>query len=1031
MNKRVLRKGIVWLFLIGAYPILVKNINAQNFGKNKVQYEHFDFEILTSNNFKVHHYLENEESAKTVAELCELWYKRHQVVFKDTFRTKNPFIVYNNHADFQQNTVIQTLIGTGTHGVTEALRTRVIVPFLESNKETSHVIGHELVHVFQFNILKQEDSLFLGNVQNIPLWMVEGMAEYLSVGRSDLQTSIWMRDAVLQNDIPTLKDMTRNPYKYFPYRYGHAFWVFVTGLWGDAIMKPLFVNTAKYGYERGIKLTLGVTPEKLSQAWERALKETYKPYIAKTNSNIAGEKVFWSENAGRLNIAPSISPNGQHLVFLSDRDVISIDIYMADPQKKEIEKRLTGAVQRPYVDEYMYLGSAGTWSPDNTKYAMSTFIKGRNQLIIVNVETKEFVKKIKINNVPSFSNPSWSPKGNKIVFSGLVQGQSDLFMYDLDTEETTQLTDDRYSELHPHWSPDGDRIVFIADRGKETDFNKNQFSSYNICVYDYKSDSVEVIDVFPGADNVNPYFSSDGKSIYFLSNADGFRNLYQYEIESRRTFKLTDYYTGIIGMTELSPAFTMARETGDIVYSVYRKGEYVLYKVNETEFLRTLVNSNEVDFRPMALPTLEKPPTNYVAQQLESYGLLDSMIFKEKPYKPEFQLEYIGSSGVGVGVSQFGTAMAGGVNMLFSDMLKRNQIYAALQVNGQIEDIGGAVNYINQSRRFNWGGGFLHFPYRYDDFRYISYDTSLIKTYRTFIDEVSLFSYYPISKNQRLEGGLGYTHYGVSLEVDTIIYTPVGRLVKRDKNPPEEDEFDPFGVLNSYIAYVGDNSHFGLTSPLKGYRYRFQVKQYFQLNKDINFDDIRFLSVSADYRKYFYTKPLGFGIRLLHYGRYNVDLADQTLVYPLYIGYNYFMRGYASGSFQNCTGDCFNINRLAGNKMALMNAEVRLPFTGPKRLAFIGSKFLYSDLVLFFDGGIAWNEGDNIRFNWKINDKWIDEEREEDNNSLYRIPVYSAGISLRINLFGMLVLEPYYAYPFQRTGLNRPIFGFGITSSGW
>ena len=46
-----------------------------------------------------------------------------------------------------------------------------------------------------------------------------------------------------------------------------------------------------------------------------------------------------------------------------------------------------------------------------------------------------------------------------------------------------------------------------------------------------------------------------------------------------------------------------------------------------------------------------------------------------------------------------------------------------------------------------------------------------------------------------------------------------------------------------------------------------------------------------------------------------------------------------------------------------------------------------------------------------------------------RIPVVSAGISARINLFGYAVLETYYAKPFQRPD-HKPLFGFQL-APGW
>ncbi|WP_157544015.1 hypothetical protein [Mucilaginibacter paludis] len=46
------------------------------------------------------------------------------------------------------------------------------------------------------------------------------------------------------------------------------------------------------------------------------------------------------------------------------------------------------------------------------------------------------------------------------------------------------------------------------------------------------------------------------------------------------------------------------------------------------------------------------------------------------------------------------------------------------------------------------------------------------------------------------------------------------------------------------------------------------------------------------------------------------------------------------------------------------------------------------------------------------------------------MPATSAGISLRINVFGAFILEPYFAIPFQRTDVNLPVFGLNF-APGW
>ena len=163
----------------------VQGVRAQSFGQNKVRYKNEKFNVLQTPHFEIYYYLKNDKFVQRFAQDAETWYRMHQQVFRDSFLKKNPIILYNNHPDFQQTTVLNGEIGIGTGGVTEALKNRVIMPVMEMNNQTRHVLGHELVHAFQYHSLLERDSMNLESVSQVPLWMVEGMAEYLSIGKVD------------------------------------------------------------------------------------------------------------------------------------------------------------------------------------------------------------------------------------------------------------------------------------------------------------------------------------------------------------------------------------------------------------------------------------------------------------------------------------------------------------------------------------------------------------------------------------------------------------------------------------------------------------------------------------------------------------------------------------------------------------------------------------------------------------------------------------------------------------------------------
>ena len=114
------------------------------------------------------------------------------------FARRQPLILYASHPHFEQTNVLQGSIGEGTGGVTEVLKRRVVMPLAGPIAETDHVLGHELVHAFQFDMTSgggATSSSNLPNAMRMPLWFIEGMAEYLSVGPVDPHTAMWMRDA--------------------------------------------------------------------------------------------------------------------------------------------------------------------------------------------------------------------------------------------------------------------------------------------------------------------------------------------------------------------------------------------------------------------------------------------------------------------------------------------------------------------------------------------------------------------------------------------------------------------------------------------------------------------------------------------------------------------------------------------------------------------------------------------------------------------------------------------------------------------
>ncbi|MCY7328211.1 MAG: hypothetical protein LH618_06660, partial [Saprospiraceae bacterium] len=598
-------------------------------------------------------------------------------------------------------------------------------------------------------------------------------------------------------------------------------------------------------------------------------------------------------------------------------------------------------------------------------------------------------------------------------------------------------TNNRAAEIQAVWSADGRSLAFSTDELSLSRGRTNGAWTMNLAVLDIASGQVEQIDVFPGADNLNPQFDKAGNLI-FLSDRDGFRNLYRYETASKKVFQLTKLLTGITGITPYSPAITLADDRDRILYSYYSKGAYTIYQAKSEDFLQEDVTSAPVDMVPATLPPFSPKQRDVVNTNLRLLDLTNKDLsattqVKAVKYKPNFKLDYAGGSagaGVNTGNSSFGTStgLAGGVDLLFGDILGNNQLYAGLALNGEISDAAGQFSYINQKHRINWGVNLSHIPYRYGQYyqdtdvepqvettldgqQYFGYQDQVL-VQRQFQERLGVFASHPFSVTKRFEVGAAYEFY--HQRVDRYVnYTDAnGFLLGQDRERiPVSGNLN---LANVNAALVGDNSYFGLTAPLKGYRYRLAVEQFMGAYK--------FATLLVDGRKYMYLKPVTFAVRALGYGRFGGNANNINEVYPLFAAQSYFVRGYTSSVLSQQAPELYA--QMAGSKLAVFNAEIRLPFTEPRQLSLIKSGFLITDLNLFFDAGLAF-------FNVSDLNPKVDPDPLDGRDPVRHKPIMSTGISMRVNVFGALVVEPYFALPLS-VAKDKRSWTFGLNFvPGW
>ena len=1006
--------------------------SAQYFGRNKVQYESFDFKVLTTPHFDVLFYLEDEGVIEDAARMAERWYERYARLFQHEFRGRKPLILYADHPDFQQTNTLSGRLGEGTGGVIESFKDRVIISLTGSYQDTDRIIGHELVHEFQSDIAQSRSGPGIRGLSNLPLWLSEGLADYLSVGREDPHTAMWLREAVRRDDFPNLGEMATDD-RLYTYRFGHALWAFIGGTFGDDLVVDVYRRALRAGLEGALRGVLVTSPERLSVAWRAAVEAEYLPLMA--GKEAPGESgallLAPSTGAGRRNLSPSVSPDGLLVAFLSGRDRFGIDLFVADARTGEIRRKLVSTDVDPHFDALRFVDSQGDWSPDGSRFVFTVSSDGDSQLAIVDVASGAVQEQSDFGEIGSVTSPTWSPDGRSIVFSGLHEGSSNLYRWDLRTGALDQLTDDKYAALQPTWSPDGSTVAFVSDRGSSTDFERLVYGGPHIAFLDVVSGDVSTLNVFGAAKHINPRYAPDGRSLYFVSDQDGFSDIYQYTFDDEDLRRITHLQTGVSGVSAMSPAISVAREAGTIVYSVFDDFEFHVYSLqsNEADAGGEVVTASS-DARPGRFLS---PGSPVMASRVASY-LSDPLLALvpngtylsdgTEDYKPVFSLDYTGQPNMGVGTDRFTNYSAGGAAAYVSDLLGNHEVGLTGQVLGHIKDVGGQVHYLNKTKRLNWGFTAGSTPHRQGYVTQGWHDPSnhirvAISRQHFSLKHTGVILAYPFSSTLRVESNVGLQHLSFELEEDVSLVDGAGLVVHSDRLGVPW--LDPVTLGAATVALVRDNATEGYTSPVGGTRFRLEVGR--------TFGAIDFTSLVADFRGYYSpTSNLTLAARTFHFGRYGKDLDPSQVtakIQPYFLGYEPLIRGYAFESFDIKECDlvvepgalaraCEGFPRLFGHRLAAANFEIRMTLLGTPEFGLISFPFLPTELYAFADAGLAWNNLANVDFGGSGSE---------------RRPVFSTGVGVRSNLLGFLVFEWYVAYPFQRT-LKGTHMGF-VLSPGW
>jgi Tol biopolymer transport system component len=902
--------------LLAAVALAVSLAAAQYsyFGENKVQTRDYQFQSYETEHFRVLFYAGGEGLAEFAGRSAEEYYSQTSGDLGVEIEGKTPLIVYLSPGQFTETNVILDVMDEGVGGFSELIKNRIVVPFNGSYNDFHHVIGHELTHIFEFQMYyRSRLAYLLGAIDefNMPLWVLEGFAEFQS-GWVNVSSDAFMRDLVINNRLVPLQELS-DGMGYLVYREGESFFRYVEEKYGrKKVYEFMHSLRNKRNLERAFASVFGVTVKRFSSDWEKYLRVKYWPQVVKQDNfdRLSTRLTDHAEDGSVYNTAPAISPSGTKIAMISDRSEYA-DVYVISAFDGRVLRRLVKGGRTGGFESMHLIRPGVAWSPDEKLVAVVTTSGGRDNLALIDYSSGKVRRRI-YGNLDAIYCPKFSPDGDKIAFVGLKNGFSDVYTTGVEGGEPVRMTYDIYEERDPAFSPSGDSVAFISDRPDEGE--PWIPGRYAIWIRTGAGDVTRVTD--RGGQLSHPEFSHSGGYLFYAAS-DSASNVYVYSLASSRIVRRTNLLGDVSYLT-------LSRDDRKLAFAYFSNVGWDIAVILDP--LEKIPTDSGKPYQP--------PLDTY---KFDKAGLDFSRV---KPVGFNLSLDYA------AGAASYGTGSSGGfagaVYVAFSDMMGDHRFQLYTDLYGNILNSDFIFQYWHLPRRIDYG---LTFYQLQDVRRYSPYqllEWSLDRGVQTL-------AVYPFNRFARIEAGPSITYSQVYQ--DTWYETPY---------EAGWDSADAYAqiVPSAAVALVFDNTFWDYNGPARGTRIRFGADASFLSGR-------RFQDVYVDFRNY---QRLGrrfvFASRVLGVRSFDVDADQYYLGGIRFIEYapgQLIVRGYEPAEFYKDYGPA----------ALTASVELRYPFIDRFKLAFpLPIEFGGIRGVAFLDAGLVQHDGLRI---WDAQNSRLDD----------------------------------------------------------
>ena len=532
MNKNIGRLALCGALFLNLSTTVSAQVNAVEFGKNRVQYQQFDWKYYQTENFNTYFSQDGLELGKYVAQVAEAELRGIEEFVEYGLQRRANIVVYNNFDELQQSNIGLGIDWVSSSGITKLVNNKMLVYFDANHHNLRRQVRQGIAQVLVQNILFGDDIGEMATNQallDLPKWLTEGYIEYAGEN--------WSAELDDQLKSALLSGRYNNFYQFAyerPQLAGHAFWYYFGNKYG--VSKTTYLLYLSRIYRNLNSASQRITKKKFKEVLREFMTELPQMYY----KDIRGRRIV---PKGQLSITKEVlkkdyirfaaNPNPRSFTYAVvefNKGKYSVVLQENFNNRKVLLKYGTLSRQDEVNPNYPILA----WDGKGTRLAVIYSQEGKIKMFVYDAVNRVKINKQELPQFDQIQDAKYMLNSNTLLLSAVKSGQTDIFVYNIEKGTVEQVTNDVYDDMDASFVsfPNKTGIIFSSNRPSANAKDSDEpipSNHYNIYLVDnWNKSDYKQISKLTNVKYGDARFPSQYNSYHFtfVSDESGINNRY-------------------------------------------------------------------------------------------------------------------------------------------------------------------------------------------------------------------------------------------------------------------------------------------------------------------------------------------------------------------------------------------------------------------------------------------------------------------------------------------------------------------------